>query len=38
MLTLIGTARLRGIGLLNWMTEAVNAQLQGKPASEFAGL
>ena len=35
MLTLIGTAKLRGIGLLNWMTDAVNARLQGKPAPDF---
>jgi transposase len=36
MLTLVGTARLRGIGLLNWMTLALNAQLQGNPAPDFA--
>lgn len=36
MLTLIGTARLRGIGLLNWMTQAVGAQLHGNPAPDFA--
>lgn len=36
MLTLIGTARLRGIGLLNWMTQAVDAQLHGNPAPKFA--
>ena len=35
MLTLIGTARLRGIRLLNWMTRAVNAQIQGVAAPEF---
>jgi len=33
---LVGTARLRGIGLLNWMTLALNAQLQGNPAPDFA--
>ena len=38
MLTLIGTAKLRGIGLLSWMTEAVNAALQGMPAPEFAAV
>lgn len=38
MLTLIGTAKLRGIGLLSWMTDAVNAALQGRPAPEFAGV
>lgn len=36
MLTLIGTARLRGIRLLSWMTHAVNALLQGLPEPEFA--
>ena len=35
MLTVIGTARLRGIGLLNWMTQAVSAALQAMPAPEF---
>ncbi len=36
MLTLIGTARLRGIKLLSWMTQAVNAHLQGNDAPVFA--
>lgn len=36
MLTLIGTAKLRGVGLLNWLTGAVNAALQGNPAPNFA--
>jgi transposase len=36
MLTLIGTAKLRGIRLLSWMTDAVSAQLLGNPAQDFA--
>lgn len=34
-LTLIGTAKLRGTGLLSWMTDAVEAQLRGNPSPDF---
>lgn len=35
MLTLAGTARKRGIDLLDWLTRAVQAQLSGEPAPEL---
>lgn len=35
MLTLVGTARRRGIDLLDWMTRTIQASLEGKPAPEF---
>lgn len=35
MLTLIGTAKLRGIRLLSWMTDAIEAQLHGNPEPDF---
>lgn len=35
MLTLAGTARKRGVHLLNWLTAAIQARLQGLPAPVF---
>lgn len=35
-LTLAGTARRRGINLLEWLTRAVQANLEGLPAPAFA--
>ena len=35
MLTLVGTARKRGIDLLEWLTQTVQAGLDGRPAPEF---
>jgi len=35
MLTLAGTARRRGVHLLNWLTAAIQARLQGLPAPVF---
>ena len=35
MLTLAGTARRRGIDLLQWLTRALQAKLEGQPAPAF---
>jgi transposase len=35
MLTLVGTAKRRGIDLLEWLTRAIQADLEGRPAPEF---
>lgn len=35
MLTLAGTARRRGIDLLQWLTRALQARLEGRPAPAF---
>ncbi len=35
MLTLAGTARRRRIDLMEWLTQAVQANLQGQPAPAF---
>jgi len=35
MLTLAGTARRRGINLLEWLTSALQARLEGRPAPAF---
>ena len=35
ILTLAGTARKRGIDLLEWLAQAMTASLYGKPATAF---
>ena len=35
LLTLVGTARKRSIDLLDWLTRAIQADLEGKPAPSF---
>jgi len=37
LLTLVGTARKRSIDLLDWLTRAIQADLEGKPAPSFEG-
>ena len=37
MLTLAGTARRRGINLLDWLTRALQAKLEDQPAPAFRG-
>jgi len=37
LLTLVGTARKRSIDLLDWLTRAIQADLEGQPAPSFEG-
>ena len=37
MLTLVGTARKRSIDLLDWLTRAIQADLEGRAAPAFQG-
>ena len=37
MLTIAGTARKRGVDLLDWLTRALQAKLEGLPAPVFRG-
>lgn len=36
ILTLAGSTRRRGLGLLDWLTQAIQAELDGKPAPSLA--
>jgi transposase len=37
MLTIAGTARKRGINLLDWLTRALQAKIENRPAPAFRG-
>jgi transposase len=37
MLTIAGTARKRGINLLDWLTRALQAKIENLPAPAFRG-
>jgi transposase len=37
LLTLVGTARKRSIDLLDWLTRAIQADLEGQPTPAFEG-
>ena len=37
LLTLVGTARKRSIDLLEWLTQALQADLEGQPVPSFEG-